>query len=334
MGNRSFGLLMNEGFKKVLFQELGATDVAEIETIQSLWSGYGKIARFSLSDFSANTVVAKLVRIPTETDHPRGWNTDFSHRRKIRSYEVEMAWYERFAGECDERCRIPKCFVTASADGEVMLVLEDLDAAGFSGRRASASLFDMQNCLSWLACFHARFLGTRPEALWEKGTYWHLDTRPDELEVLDDLPLKAAAGELDRILEACEFKTLLHGDAKLANFCFDDSNGRVAAVDFQYVGGGCGVKDVAYFIGSCLGDTECERMEAELLDFYFKELRAAVEREKQTIDGAKLEKEWRSMYPIAWTDFHRFLKGWSPGHWKVHSYSERLAREVVAKISG
>ncbi|MGE9289409.1 MAG: choline kinase, partial [Puniceicoccales bacterium] len=38
------------------------------------------------------------------------------------------------------------------------------------------------------------------------------------------------------------------------------------------------------------------------------------------------------LYPVAWTDFHRFLKGWSPGHWKIHGYSERLSRSVMANL--
>lgn len=325
---------MNEGFRRIVCESLDAVNVEEVETIQSLWSGYGKIARFSVSGSCVQTVVGKLVRIPTESDHPRGWNTDFSHRRKLRSYEVETAWYERYAVRSDYGCRLPACYATASTDGEVLLVLEDLDAAGYSERRTSASMGDMQNCLAWLARFHIRYLGVEPSGLWEKGTYWHLDTRPEELEVLDDLPLKEVASDLDRLLQGCEFKTLVHGDAKLANFCFDDKQGRVAAVDFQYVGGGCGMKDVAYFIGSCLSDTECDSKESSLLDFYFSELRAAIARDARDIDPDAIEVEWRAMYPVAWTDFHRFLKGWSPGHWKVHSYSERIAREVIARISG
>ncbi len=324
---------MNEGFKNELCRALGAKDASESETIQSLWSGYGKIARYSLEQADVETVVVKLVRIPGNAEHPRGWNTNLSHERKIRSYEVETEWYKQYANTCDHRCRVPKCFTTASDDGEVMLVLEDLDRAGFASRRRSASVSDMRNCLSWLAHFHARFLGVQPEGLWPKGTYWHLDTRPEELEVLDDPELKAAAGDIDRLLEDCRFKTLVHGDAKLANFCFDDLKHEVAAVDFQYVGGGCGMKDVAYFIGSCLDDTECERLEGELLDVYFDALRSAIDGAGVgSIDVKGLEKEWRDLYPVAWTDFHRFLKGWSPGHWKVHSYSERLAREVVQRL--
>ncbi|MDQ8188327.1 phosphotransferase [Pelagicoccus sp. SDUM812002] len=323
---------MNEGFKRELCRSLGATGAQELETIQSLWSGYGKIARYGLEGATAESVVVKLVRAPTERDHPRGWNSDFSHRRKIRSYEVETAWYEAFAGQCDSFCRVPACHASAAGDGELMLVLEDLDAAGYSQRRSRASLADMKHCLSWLASFHARFLGVEAEGLWPKGTYWHLETRPDELEALDDLPLKDAAERIDKELDACQFKTIVHGDAKLANFCFDDAAQKVAAVDFQYVGGGCGMKDVAYFIGSCLNDTECERMDSTLLDWYFGELRTALERCGSRVDGKQVVREWRALYAVAWTDFHRFLKGWSPGHWKVHSYSERLSREVVERL--
>ena len=45
-----------------------------------------------------------------------------------------------------------------------------------------------------------------------------------------------------------------------------------------------------------------------------------------------LETEWRSLYQVAWADFHRFLKGWSPGHWKINSYSERITAEVIKNL--
>ncbi|MFT5128254.1 MAG: hypothetical protein ACI8W8_001863, partial [Rhodothermales bacterium] len=50
------------------------------------------------------------------------------------------------------------------------------------------------------------------------------------------------------------------------------------------------------------------------------------------VDANALEAEWRALYPLAWTDFFRFLQGWSPGHWKIHGYSQRLAREVLASL--
>ena len=197
---------------------------------------------------------------------------------------------------------------------------------------------EMQVCLRWLANFHATFMGQVPTGLWQVGTYWHLDTRPDELNALDDVDLKHAAAQIDQLLQKGRYQTFVHGDAKLANFCFLDdriSNKReqVAAVDFQYVGGGCGMKDVAYFIGSCLNETDCANYERVLLDYYFSELGDALRIRQTAIDFVAIEQEWRRHYPVAWTDFHRFVKGWSPGHWKIHSYSERLARDVVARLS-
>ena len=53
----------------------------------------------------------------------------------------------------------------------------------------------------------------------------------------------------------------------------------------------------------------------------------------KTVDFAALEDDWRALYPVAWTDFYRFLQGWSPGHSKLHRYSERLAREVVEALA-
>jgi hypothetical protein len=324
---------MNHNFQEVILQATGADALYHIEDIQSLWSGYGKIMRYGLRSADRNRVVVKHVKLPDQHHHPRGWSTDRSHQRKIRSYQVETAWYQDWAPACDARCRVPACLALESDADEFLMVFEDLDASGFPVRKSAVSLSDMQLCLNWLAHFHATFLGESPDGLWEVGSYWHLGTRPDELAALDDLPLKQAAGEIDALLRAGRFQTFIHGDAKLANFCFSADGTQVAAVDFQYVGGGCGMKDVAYFIGSCLYEDACEQHEAALLDYYFSALGDALESRGRDVDSKDIEQEWRALYPVAWTDFHRFMKGWSPGHWKIHSYSERLARQVLAQLN-
>lgn len=324
---------MNQDFQEIVRQATGAKDIFHIEDIQSLWSGYGKIMRYGLQGGDIDRVVVKHVKLPDQADHPRGWNTDRSHLRKVKSYEVESAWYRDYGHACDDNCRIPHCLALESDADEFLMVLEDLDANGYPLRKNSASMAEIQVCLAWLANFHATFMEKVPTGLWQEGTYWHLDTRPDELAVLDDAELKNAAAQIDECLKNARYQSFVHGDAKLANFCFSDDGQEVAAVDFQYVGGGCGMKDVAYFIGSCLHDADCERYETELLDIYFAQLRKALNIHNSNIDSVAVEQEWRELYPVAWTDFHRFLKGWSPGHWKINSYSERLANQVLGKLN-
>ena len=305
------------------------------EHIQTLWSGYGSIKRYPSAHHGS--LIVKHIKLPDHTAHPRGWNTDRSHQRKIRSYHVESTWYGLFARQCDERCRVPQCFEWVEKEQEFLLVMEDLDLSGYPARHNSLSPKDMLVCLDWLAYFHARFMGQSPRigsdvSLWDVGTYWHLATRPDELQALDDAPLKSAASAIDQTLNQARYQTFVHGDAKLANFCFSKNGESVAAVDFQYVGGGCGMKDVAYFIGSCLFEDDCERYEQFLLKHYFAALKQALIHYQSTVNQEDLEQEWRALFPFAWADFHRFMKGWSPCHWKINAYSERLSRQVIQTL--
>lgn len=275
------------------------------------------------------SVVVKEVNLATTLHHPRGWNSEISHNRKLRSYEVESAWYNNFSMSCPNDCRVPHCYFTECDEKTITIVLEDIDIAGFNKRREKPTEDETKSCLTWLANFHGNFLGTAPVGLWDIGTYWHLDTRPDELEALTDTKLKASAQKLDNLLNASPYKTIVHGDAKVANFCFSPNNKNVAAVDFQYVGGGCGIKDVAYFLGSCLSEEECETKVPILLEYYFEALSKKVATTNPTIDTLTLTENWRCLFPVAWADFQRFLKGWSPDHWKINSYSERITREVL-----
>lgn len=315
---------MSEYFESIILERTGASEISSMVTIQDLWSGYGKIVRVRLKNATTNCVVVKHVKLPESNYHPRGWNSDFGHQRKIKSYEVETTWYQNYSKQSN--ARLPNCFAIVEENGEVLIILEDLNEAGYHLRKRSLDWQEMKSCLQWLAKFHASYLGKAPDNLWEVGTYWHLETRPQELEVLDDQELKKAASLINKKLNNCTYKSFVHGDAKLANFCFGE-NGKVAGLDFQYVGGGCGMKDVAYFVGSCLSEHECERLEQEILNSYFDFLQYELETPNHA-----LEAEWRLLYRVAWADFHRFLKGWSPGHWKINSYSERVTKEVINNL--
>ena len=307
--------------------------------VQSLWGGYGELRRAELFGAEPQSAIVKSVAPPSEREFARSAAKLRSHRRKLRSYEVELAFYRSFAPSCDAACRVPALLYGEARDGRFLFVLEDLDAAGFAARRTRCDDPEITACLVWLASFHARFLGVAPEGLWKVGTYWQLATRPDELAALGASPLRHAAPRIDARLNAARFKTLVHGDAKLENFCFSGSGGPVAAVDFQYVGGGVGVKDVAYFLSSCFSPAECQSQVPRYLDVYFMALRAALaatgsERSAPQPDAGQLEREWRELFALAWVDFYRFLLGWAPSYADGDRYSVQLAQEVLASIAG
>jgi len=321
-------------FSDFVLEVTKAQGFGKISEIQSLWSGYGSIKRLQIKGAGAPRVIVKLVSPPSSADHPRGWNTGLSHQRKLKSYQVESNWYRQTAmdGSWGD-ARIPQCYGVHQDGEQVLLVLEDLDAAGFSERRSFVNGSQWKSCVRWLAQFHAAGMGMNPQGLWETGTYWHLETRPDELERLDDFELKQTAHAMDQKLKNAKFQTVVHGDAKLANFCFQPDGDEVAAVDFQYIGGGCGMKDLAYFVGSCFRDEEAEAREEEALACYFQFFEEAMKRDGSKVSAKEVEKEWRPLYRVAWADFHRFMKGWSPGHWKLSDYSERVTRSVIRGLN-
>ncbi|PSU33863.1 phosphotransferase [Photobacterium lutimaris] len=327
-------------------QSIGANNVVRVEPIQSLWSGYGELVRLYLDGGEVPSVIVKYILLPQSTAsshaHPRGWNTSRSHQRKLDSYQVEVNWYRDYANKC--LAPVPKCLMVEQQDNEILLVLEDLATLGYSEVHKHIDSSAILACLRWLAKFHAQFMSqgleTMPQGLWPVGTYWHLATRPDELAALDDLSLKAAAKPIDTTLACCKYQTLVHGDAKLANFCFtprgrDPEGGcirqaiSVAAVDFQYVGGGCGMKDVCLLLSSVLDFNESESQIQAYLDEYFAALKQFLSEYHPDIDGDDVEQHWRPLYSVAWADFQRFVKGWCPDHWKINPYTEQLTETAL-----
>lgn len=347
--------------------------VCHLSDLQELWSGYGSIARYRITPIETDTpkqetstshlaikakhnspgdqirnsfnIIVKSIHPPSQQQHPRGWNTNQSHKRKLRSYQVESHWYQHWSSHCGNQSRVPHCYgVIDINDTHQCIVLEDLDHQGFDQRFEELSVEQCQPCLHWLANFHAQFLRLNDstawtQQLWPEGSYWHLDTRPDEWHSMPESPLKQAASRIDDELNSSRFTTLIHGDAKVANFCFSPDGKTVAAVDFQYVGGGCGMKDVVYFLGSCLTEQDCKNHHGQLLDNYFRELKYALTQSqtqinqlKPVIDSDALECDWRYRYPLAWADFQRFIIGWSPTHKKNHAFAQQITQSALDQL--
>lgn len=259
------------------------------------------------------------------------------------------------------------------------LVLADLRGEFPVFARGSLRPEQLRAALRWLARFHAIWWGCKggsssigsdvggeennnndnqlslpAELANREGTFWYLDTRPDEWEAIPDdesflsgLKEEAAGIAADLKAEAEKFPVLVHGDAKAANFAFsatplnvgDSAAAAVsaAAYDFQYVGKGVGARDVAYLLSSAgsssssssRGDRDrCRELEASL-DFYYEALAADLASlDKGDVLATYTREVLRDHFRLATADFYRFMAGW--GTWGGGaSRAERIAREVV-----
>ena len=53
---------------------------------------YGKILRVRIAGCPTGSMVVKYIQSEGTKQHPRGWNKDIGHQRKLRSYNVETEW--------------------------------------------------------------------------------------------------------------------------------------------------------------------------------------------------------------------------------------------------
>lgn len=329
-----------------LFETLTALfpgkQIRKSHVIQALWSGYGELARYYIDN---EPVILKHIDLQAYASgcivHPRGWSSTFSHQRKIASYQNERQFYCDYAHLTDHHCRVPRLLSSRSDNDGLWLLLEDLDAAGFDQRHGlhltksvtpQQRIKHVRDVIRWLAYFHGRFIQPQQTSLWPQGNYWHLATRPDEFNAMPDSPLKEAAHELDKRLRACQYQTIIHGDAKLANFCFHqapDHDPNIAAVDFQYCGTGVGIIDVVYLLGSAFDSDELTRYSEGLIAEYFDHLTIAIGASLSEHQLSELRQQWGQLVCVAWADFERFLVGWSPQHAKRNAFSDEQTNLAI-----
>ena len=135
-----------------LRRALGAERVVLGRKLQTLWDGYGEIRRAALEGLPLaggmpESAVVKLVQPRSASGKTPAELR--SHRRKLRSYDVEQQFYRRFASRCGAGCRVARpLHLERSGDGW-LFVLEDLhwsdyatlDLVSLLARRSESARF-------------------------------------------------------------------------------------------------------------------------------------------------------------------------------------------------
>ncbi|MEL0639545.1 kinase [Pseudoalteromonas aliena] len=297
------------------------------DTLTSLWSGCGSIVQCQLDD---EPCVVKAIKIPSHIHHPKIKQSEVALKRKQYSYSVECTFYKLYSPHLPKHAQSIECIGAINKDDEYALVFKDFTKHGFT----KAGPQHVKAILKWLAHFHAFNLSKPADGLWQQGNYWHLSTRPDEFNKLSEhadkkSDIRSAAHKIDKILQTSHYKTLIHGDAKLANFAADEQS-EILGYDFQYVGAGAGIIDVMYFMTSCFNDKQLHDHADEYLAYYFTHLKSALKIYQPTIDADDVTAQWQALWPLAWADFYRFLAGWSPEHFKINSYMLKQVNITLA----
>ncbi|KAH8149369.1 uncharacterized protein LAJ45_06448 [Morchella importuna] len=277
--------------------------------ITSLWSNYGHIYRLTFP--SHPPLILKLIQPP-----PTPRTASESHIRKLLSYRAERHFYTHLSHHLTPHSpsqpRTPSPQPTPTPP-----------SSSTTSRRHSRSPPRTATPPPTPAA------PDEARGVWQRGGYWYLDTRAEEMQcLLDDdgdggyaflLPHVQAVAERLRVRPGDLGATLMHGDCKGANIVFAPPGGdgevRCALYDFQYVGVGLGVQDLAYFLGTSVDVRLLEGGgEDALLRGYYDELVAALGRRGVEVGGYTWEVlvgqwEW------ALVDWMRFMAGW--GCWGI-----------------
>lgn len=182
---------------------------------------------------------------------------------------MEASFYKHITAKpLPSDCVTPAALDISIQGDNVTIVLTDLNIKYNNPTGDYLTKEETLLCLEWLASFHAHFWNREEdiEGLWEQGSYWHLDTRLDEYNSMKDDIWKKNAARLGDILKGYpdgdrnkerdrRYRTIIHGDMKAENILFSEDKESCSVCDFQYVGQGYGMVDVAYLLSSSVNSS-------------------------------------------------------------------------------
>ena len=284
-----------------------------VKNVCRLWAGMGHVYELSFGTPTNRLIVKCVNPDPSQVDSLGG-------RRKVASYQVEANFYERYAERLidDHDLQLPRPLHVEHNGNQTIICMSKLENDSKHGNVE-------EEVIKWLAKLHAATWKSDAEGLQPSGSYWYLDTRPDEHA---DMPrtgwqgrLKRAARAIDSRLQRDPMQCIIHGDAKDANILWT-KDGKVAMCDFQYCGKGPPTRDLAYFL--CSSSNPCQ--EDAFLRAYYETL---IQLLPNTVTNPSFEQLKESL-ELAYCDYARFMSGW--GFWG-NAVSQRVIA-VLDRLDG
>ncbi|CBX93587.1 hypothetical protein LEMA_P032610.1 [Plenodomus lingam JN3] len=356
--------------------------------LQSLWAGYGEIARIvaisdnpeSTTSVNSQTLIMKLVTPPASKADDEG------HTRKILSYQVEQYFYSQLAPQMPASIPVARCLATINQPRPkgasiIAMILSDLrQEFPIAGEKRDAlSPTQVSSALAWLSGFHGFWWSqvgnfdpsslvlppleqlrrddqdTSQQTIWLNGGYTYLATRQKEYANLahdtDNEWSQKLTQTIDgdnqaiaRLVAAflapkqhgnssiTDYQTVIHGDVKSENLFTTNSGDQVAFYDFQYVGLGLGVCDLAKLftcsvpLSMLVADETLppqlpmQRGERALLMRYLSKLK---EESGKEYDWETFVRHWE----VALVDWLRFQASW--GFWGNTEWLEARGRSIL-----
>ena len=233
------------------------------------------------------SVVIKLPS-PDETSRATGM--------ALRNYEREVKFYNEVAPTVD--IRVPRCYHADwnAADGDFVIVLEDLAPAEQGNQVTGCSVAHARTAVLELAKLHGprwgdaeladiEWLSRRTSAddsamlamMWAMMWPGFVATYGKYLSVeATDLALRFAGRVAAWVDGRDSPLTVTHGDYRLDNLMFATAAGgsSIATVDWQSPGHGPAMGDVSYFLGAGPLPADRALIERELVEAYAERLRS------------------------------------------------------------
>ena len=229
-----------------------------------------------------------FVKLPPDDERQRAFVTANGMGRN------EALFYRTLAAEVP--VRVPLCYYADSneAGDRYIMLLENLEEASCSFRNSSSrySMDYIREVLAAFARLHGRFWnsprftgdlawveppGFHPMAprLVERALQQYADSMPPVFRTMGDFYLENAAGIHQLWTEGTP--TLVHGDVHDGNLFYDQGTGgpdgrTPGFLDWAIVGRTSCMRDVAYFMTGSLKPEDRSLHQAELLEFYYREL--------------------------------------------------------------
>ncbi len=249
------------------------------------------------------TIIAKC---PSQDQHSR------NVAKMVRNYELEISWYQDLAAITPINC--PRCYhAEIAANGvDFALLLDDRAPAKQGDQLAGADPALMSAAIIEMASLHAahwnsaeleqfkwlQFGAANKELVRTLLPTLYTGFRERYLDRLGSDILDMGQHLVDRIdvyLDTVPAAfSIVHSDFRLDNLLFladpDLGTQSITVVDWQTVGIGSPMADLAYFIGTCIADPEIRaRAETELFEQYC----GLIETKGITLDRAALWQDYR-----------------------------------------